>query len=66
MEQATEHKIPTTRLDKTVARLALEDAAALVEAGSAVEDAATAACKGSWVEWRGWVLTMLRGERTAC
>lgn len=64
MVERDSYRIPTTSLDKHIARLALDEAHRLVAAGVSPEVAATAACPGAWSEWRGWVLAVLRGNRT--
>ena len=63
MIDAGNHPMPSTRLDKTIARLALEDARKLVAEGYSLEEAATLACKGAWSEWCGYVLAQLQNER---
>ena len=63
MSKAKPYNMPSTRLDKTVARLALEDARKLVASGHSLEEAAMLACKGAWSEWCGYVLAQLQNER---
>lgn len=55
--------MPSTTLDKHIARLALEDARKLIAEGHTPGQAATLACKGAWSEWREYVLATLKGER---
>ncbi len=62
MNKANDHPIPMGRLQREVARLALLDASKLVKEGHTPEEAATAACRGAWAEWRGWVLAQLTKE----
>ena len=55
--------MPSTTLDKHIARLALEDARKLTAEGHTPGQAATLACKDAWSEWREYVLATLKGER---
>lgn len=57
--------VPTTSLDKEIARLALLHARDQMTAGAALEEAATVACQGAWAEWHGWVCAVLSGRETA-
>lgn len=59
MAKADDYPIPTTALDKEVARLALLHARQLVAEGTSQQEAAMLATKGAWKEWRGWVTAHL-------
>lgn len=52
--------IRNNNLDDHVTHLATRTARKLVESGLSVEDAATAACSGSWQQFRETVLARLK------
>jgi len=56
--------MPSTTLDKHIARLALEDARKLIAEGHSPDEAAALACRGSWRVVREYVRAILEGERT--
>ncbi len=59
---AGSYRMPSTTLDKHIARLALEDARKLIAEGRSPDEAAMLACKGAWSEWREYVLAQLISE----
>lgn len=59
MPEVPVYPIPTSYLDKAVARLAITEARKLIAQGHSPDQAATITCQGTRLEWRAYVLVQL-------